>query len=180
MSLFKVNGLVGTDFDCMDDSWSTKGLVYYMLARSFLNPDNLDYDTIYADYLDAAFGPAAGAMREWFDSLASDMGMPDYIAKLDVAKYGAMLASAEAAAAGRPDVLRRLKIMRTGLDYTTWRQREANCPNDKAAKFAIQKGFYDFIHEVAATPDGLVAVNPTPIGFLDNFLKPYLKAKKAK
>ena len=180
MSLFRVNGLVGTDFDCMDDSWSTKGLVYYMLARSFLNPDNLDYDTIYADYLDAAFGPAAGAMRGWFDSLASDMGMPDYIAKLDIAKYGAILARAEAAAAGRPDVLRRLKIMRTGLDYTTWKQREANCPNDKAAKLAVQKGFYEFIHAVSATPDGIVAVNPTPIGFLDHFLQPYLKTLKAK
>lgn len=180
MSLFKVNGLVGTDFDCMDDSWSTKGLVYYMLARSFLNPDNLDYDTIYADYLNAAFGPAAGAMRGWFDSLASDMGMPDYIAKLDVAKYGAILARAEAAAAGRADVLRRLRIMRTGLDYTTWKQREANCPNDKAAKLAVQKGFYEFIHAVSATPDGIVAVNPTPIGFLDHFLKPYLKSLKAK
>ena len=180
MSLFRVNGLVGTDFDCMDDSWSTKGLVYYMLARSFLNPDNLDYDTIYADYLDAAFGPAAGAMRGWFDSLASDMGMPDYIAKLDIAKYGAMLARAEAAAAGRPDVLRRLKIMRTGLDYSTWKQREANCPNDNAAKLAVQKGFYEFIHAVSATPDGIVAVNPTPIGFLDHFLQPYLKTLKAK
>ena len=177
MELFKVNGLVGTDFDCMDDSWSTKGLVYYMLARSFLNPDHLDYDTLYADYLESGFGPAASAMRDWFDSLAADMGMPDYLAKLDLAKYEAILLRAEAAAAGRPDVLRRLKIMRTGLGYTTWKQKEVNCPaKDKAAKLAIQKGFYDFIHEVASTPDGLVAVNPTPIGFLDHFLQPYLKS----
>ena len=70
--------------------------------------------------------------------------------------------------------------MRTGLDYTTWRQREANCPNDKAAKLAVQKGFYEFIHAASATPDGIVAVNPTPIGFLDHFLKPYLKTLKAK
>jgi hypothetical protein len=179
MELFKVNGLVGTDFDCMDDSWSTKGLVYYMLARSFLNPDHLDYDTIYADYLDATFGPAAGAMRDWFDSLASDMGMPDYVAKLDLAKYESILARAETAAAGQTEILRRLKIMRTGLGYTSWRQKEANCSlKDKAAAYAIQKGFYDFIHEVSATPDGLVAVNPTPIGFLDHFLKPYLVLMK--
>ena len=176
MELFKVNGLVGTDFDCMDDSWATKGLVYYMLARSFLNPDHLDYDTVYADYLGSGFGPAAGAMREWFDSLAADMGMPDYIAKLDVAKYDEILTRAEAAAADRPDVLRRLGIMRTGLAYTMWRQKEANCPGDKEAKLAVQRGFYGFIHEVAATPDGLVAVNPTPIGFLDHFLRPYLKS----
>jgi hypothetical protein len=164
----------------MDDSWSTKGLVYYMLARSFLNPDNLDYDTLYADYLESAFGPAAGAMRDWFDSLAADMGMQDYIAKLDVARYDSILARAEATAAGRSDVLRRLKIMRIGLGYTIWKQKEASCPNDKAAKLAVQKGFYDFIHEVASTPDGLVAVNPTPIGFLDHFLQPYLRGLKTK
>jgi len=180
MELFKVNGLVGTDFDCMDDSWSTKGLVYYMLARSFLNPDHLDYDTLYADYLEAAFGPAAGAMRDWFDSLAADMGKADYIATFDLPRYEAILARAESVAAGRADVLRRLKIVRTGLGYTMWKQKEVNCPaKDKAAKLAIQKGFYAFIHEVAATPDGLVAVNPTPIGFLDHFLQPYLKSLKS-
>ena len=70
--------------------------------------------------------------------------------------------------------------MRTGLGYTTWKQKEMNCPTkDKAAKLAIQKGFYDFIHEVASTPDGLVAVNPTPIGFLDHFLQPYLKSLRS-
>ena len=70
--------------------------------------------------------------------------------------------------------------MRIGLGYTTWKQKEMNCPKDKAAKLAVQKEFYDFIHEVASTPDGLVAVNPTPIGFLDHFLQPYLKALKGK
>lgn len=61
--------IVGTDISASDDSFGLNGLIYYMVAKAHLNPDRLDFDTLYGDYLAAAFGPAAGAMRTWFDRL---------------------------------------------------------------------------------------------------------------
>lgn len=69
VELFKANGLVGTDFDCMNGCWPSQGLNFYVLAKAHLNPDRLRYEDIYDDYLSVAFGPAAPAMRRYYDCL---------------------------------------------------------------------------------------------------------------
>ena len=189
IELFKVNGLVGTDFDCMDSCWGTRGFDYYMVARALLNPDRLDFDTIYADYLKTGFGPAAGAMREWFDSLAADMDrvaalkVDDkqrgaragaYVRSFDVAKYSAILDRAEKAAAADPEILRRLNLFRTGLAFGEWQQRKAKFKGSKAESLAMQKEYLDFLTRSMSTPDGVVAVNAAAAGFHDSFIRPYL------
>ena len=200
VELFKANGLVGTDFDCNDGCFATKGLVYYMLARALLNPDHLDYETIYADYLRAGFGPAADAMRTWFDSLEADFDkaaeldvsaisaaqgrkaassakVGAFIRDFDIAKYSAILDKAEKLADGDAAIVRRVRFFRTGLEYADWQKRKAACPGGKSAakeRRELQKGYYDFIHAKVADPDALVGVSPGGVGFHDSFIRPYL------
>ena len=192
IELFKANGLIGTDFDCMDSCWATRGFDYYMVARALLNPDRLDFDTIYADYLAAAFGPAAPEMREWFDSLAADVDAVAakeikeergarkgiYVRGFDVDKYAAILARAEKAAVGDGAVLRRLKMMRTGLEYGEWLRRRATT-GGKTRQDELLKGYYDFIRDKLSTPDGIVAVNAGGAGFYDGHLVKYLRGVEA-
>ena len=195
IELFKVNGLIGTDFDCMDSCWSTRGFDYYMVARALLNPDHLDFDTIYADYLAAGFGPAAGVMREWFDSLAADVDKVSemkiekeergfrkgaYVRAFDVDKYAAILDRAEKAAEGDASVLRRLKMLRIGLAYGEWLKRRATAAGGRKESNALLKGYYEFILDKMSTPDGVVAVNAAGAGFYDGHLTKYLLARESR
>ena len=193
IELFKVNGLIGTDFDCMDSCWGTRGLDYYMVARALLNPDHLDFDTIYADYLDAAFGPAAGAMREWFDSLAADTDRTAkekvsadrgaraglYVRTFDVGKYSAILDRAEKAAAGDAMLLRRLGLFRTALAYGEFLKRRATVRSGKGESAAILKEYHEFLLDKMSTPDGIIAVNAAGAGFYDGHLSKYLRNREA-
>ena len=69
VEMCKVNNVVGTDFDCYLDRWSQFGFSHYMLARAMLNPDRLTFDDIADDYFVHAFGPAAPAMKRYWDEL---------------------------------------------------------------------------------------------------------------
>ena len=42
---------------------------YYMLAVAHLNPDRLSFDDVADDYFRQGFGPAAAAMREYWDAV---------------------------------------------------------------------------------------------------------------
>ena len=178
----KVNNVVGTDISASDDSFATKGLIYYMTAKAHLNPDGLDYDTLYGDYLQAGFGPAADAMREWFDTLErdgravgrADIGKDDgsvqgqkalaakrqalYVKSIDPERYAAILDRAETLAAGDAMILRRLGLFRTALQYARWQRRAAK---DK-------KGFIEFIQRESRSDDSIIAVNPVRIGFFQH------------
>ena len=69
----KANGLLGTDFDCMANDWSVKGLVYYAVMRALLNPDRLSPEDVIADYCESAFGAAADPVKTYFGLLESTM-----------------------------------------------------------------------------------------------------------
>ena len=60
-------GALGTDFDGIVHHWATQGLNYYVIARLHWNVEQ-DVDAIIDDYCRAGFGPAAGAVRKYFDA----------------------------------------------------------------------------------------------------------------
>lgn len=59
------NSMKGTDFDALTGQYSTQGTTLYMLARILNHPD-ASVDQIIDEYC-SAFGPAKGAVREYFD-----------------------------------------------------------------------------------------------------------------
>lgn len=58
------NGCAGIDFDAMQGNWAGQGLNYYVIAELIARPD-APYEEIVAEYF-GAFGPAADAIREYF------------------------------------------------------------------------------------------------------------------
>ncbi len=61
-------GMMAADFDSLTHHWAAQGLNYYVLARLLWNP-SADVDAIMDDYCRTGFGPAAPAVREYFDAL---------------------------------------------------------------------------------------------------------------
>jgi hypothetical protein len=59
------HGLQGTDFDSLTSKYSTQGPSLYMLARVLNHPD-ASVDSVLDEFY-AAFGPAKGAVKEYFD-----------------------------------------------------------------------------------------------------------------
>jgi hypothetical protein len=59
------HGLIGTDFDSLTGQWSTQGPTLYVLARLH-HASGLTPEQCLAEYW-AGFGPAAGAVRAYFD-----------------------------------------------------------------------------------------------------------------
>jgi hypothetical protein len=66
------HGMTGTDFDSCCHHWATQGLNYYVVARLHWDPEQ-DVDALVGDYCRAGFGPAAGAVRRYFDRLEALM-----------------------------------------------------------------------------------------------------------
>ncbi len=127
------HGMIATDFDACLNSWATTGLNYYVLARLLWNPD-LDVDHLIDDYCTAGFGPAAGAVKEYFlavEKLTDEMATkklkltapftPEVSARLramltkadQLAKDDATLSPADSAA-----IRTRVEFLRIGLEFT--------------------------------------------------------------
>jgi hypothetical protein len=70
------HGLKGTDFDSLTSKYATQGPTLYMLATILNHPDASVEGTI--DEFCAAFGPARGAVKEYFDLCES--AYPQYSA----------------------------------------------------------------------------------------------------
>lgn len=66
------HSMMGTDFDSCCHNWATQGLNYYVVARLHWNPDQ-DVNAIVDDYCRSGFGPAAKAVRQYFDGLEALM-----------------------------------------------------------------------------------------------------------
>lgn len=58
-------GCIATDFDSLTGQWATQGPTLYVLARLHSRPE-LTAEQVLAEYY-AAFGPAARAVKEYFD-----------------------------------------------------------------------------------------------------------------
>ena len=157
LELFKQNGLKGTDFDCVHDSWSTRGLDYYMTARGHLNYDRLSYDAILDDYCRAGFGKAAPAMKRFFlaveamtdetAEVCSKDERPEYdysnafkswhyLETFDPAKLKTLLTQARDAAGDDPEIQARIRFIAVGVKALDFEKRVAAefkklCPPEK-------------------------------------------------
>jgi hypothetical protein len=126
----------GTDFDSCVHNWATQGLNYYVVARLHWNPEQ-NVDRIIDDYCRAGFGPAARAVRGYFDRLEAltseiatrraaldeEMGM-DKAEPLQVFTPAALdelrglLRQAREQATGDETALKRLAFLELGLRWT--------------------------------------------------------------
>jgi len=127
-------GMRVTDFDCCYQHWALKGINYYVLARFLWNP-RIDVDEVIDDYCRAGWGPAAGPVRDYFDTLEAIVDRialdnkhlgrkktpevpPSYYTDEVLGQLQKHLEAAEELAAGDETIRARVEFLRTGLTYT--------------------------------------------------------------
>ena len=195
VELFKANGLVGTDFDCMSGEWATDGFMFYMLAKAHLNPDRLSYDDLEADYCEAAFGAGAAAMKRYFAELEKLYGevaaqrerdlaakakhafgwsacADAYMRRFDQTVFDrleAIVGEATAAAAGDAEALSRIAFIRRGIDHGRFERRMAEAAWTKSPeRRKICDEFKKHVRDCfSADP---ASVSPNNISFYDRYL----------
>lgn len=62
---FYQTGMIGADYDSIVHHWANQGLNYYVLSRLLWDPSQ-NVDAIIDDYCQAAFGPAANTIKEYY------------------------------------------------------------------------------------------------------------------
>jgi hypothetical protein len=178
----KANGMEGTDFDCYYDQWAEFGYVYYMLSKALMNPDRLDFDTISDDYLASGFGPAAKAMKKYYDLLEKHFvacaetpwterhGWYSYTRKLDIDALQRCFDEARSLAAGDDAVLRRIAHFEIGLVPARFEKAivAAYDAGDREGVKAAQAKFREWID--AEAPKHISAVNP--VRYWDSYKTP--------
>jgi hypothetical protein len=137
IKFFASHQMLFTDFDCNFMHWSTNGLNYYVLAELLWDP-NQKVDDIVNDYCRAGFGPAAKAIREYFDILekittnyASQNSYHSYYTSgrnpeelaaqypdKAVAGLRVRLAEGDRLAGNDEQIKKRIQFLRKGLDFT--------------------------------------------------------------
>ena len=175
LELFKRNHVVGTDFDCMNEQFAVKGLIWYMAAKAPRNPDALSYDDLLDDYCRAGFGAAAAEVRAYFDALekmcdaaaalasggraSSSAGNLDgnaaYVLSFDPDALERILAAAEAKAGDDGDVRARIAYLRIGLAAGRIEKRlgEAWAAKSKKGVLAAQQELKDLVKETSLHKD---------------------------
>lgn len=96
------------------NNWGVHGRGYYVANRLLWNPD-ADVDALLADFYEKAFGPAAPAMKRYYERVA-----PDNRPLLSRGLVGEAFRDIEEAARlarGRPDVLARIDHLKHYLRY---------------------------------------------------------------
>lgn len=198
LECMKVNGLLGTDFDCMANDWAVKGIVYYTVARALLNPDRLSPEDTVADYCESAFGAAAGSVKEYFACLEKGFSaaartvaankekglyIPDdqtcrlldagaITGALDIEKLSALLDRAENQAASDAEVLERVRFLRRGLEHA--RLEKALCEARKAGGDqygALRKEYFALIRKTLT--ESPLAVDVTSLARHNPFMNGY-------
>ena len=183
LEAFKANGIIGTDFDAMDEQWALKGLMFYMTAKGHHNLDRLDYETLLDDYC-GAFGSAKGTMKRYFLELertteaAADRrcGIDGYISFYDPAPFERLLDRADAEAAGDALAARRVRFFRTGVEYAKRVKRNKAAADAGDPKLmAYLEEYVAFIRRMYEDDDTFIAVNPRRLAFYDHTLRPYFR-----
>ena len=201
----KANGLKGTDFDCVGNDWGVKGLNVYVNCRVALNPDRLDYDTIFDDYCRAGFGSAAAEAKEYFDAVermnaeaalaAAKRGIlvkdfhqvaltECYLDSMDVDRLDAILgrATAKATAADEADVVARLGLLKAAVGYARRGKTLRRYASDETDE--VRHRFRQAQRDYAAYARKMVleepqTCSPTGICLFDPYMYTF-KAKKGK
>jgi len=126
-------GMLGTDFDSMTHQYASQAPIFYTLTSLLWDP-SADVESILTEFLTAAYGPAEPVMRRYWDRLEKltkriarecdpkvrygfDRSVPRYYTDALLNELRGMLAQARTAAAGRPDVIRRIDVAGVGLEY---------------------------------------------------------------
>ena len=185
LECMKANGLLGTDFDCMSNDWAVKGLVYYAVAKSLLNPDCLSPEDAIADYCEAGFGAAADAVKEYFSELEKAMDraattvaenekknayttddqerrlldLATITGAVDLPRLAAALDRAEKLAAKDQAVMERLRFLRLGFECARLEKALCETRGKDGAKYAaLQREYADFLRSTAVEHPLAVAV----------------------
>lgn len=121
---------IGIYIDAVWEHWSTVGPLYYIMAQLAWNP-GADAEAVLEDYYARAFGPAAGHVRDYFETL-EEQRMAFVAANPEAGVFGfaglfteellrdsaARLDLAAAAAPTESTFARRIGFVRAGLTYT--------------------------------------------------------------
>lgn len=168
METFKVNNVIGTDFDCVNAQFANKGLVFYMISRAERNPDRLGYDDIFDDYCTCGFGAAAAEVKAYFEALEQmtlagirrKKGNNGFLACLDIDKLAAILDRADKAAAGDDEVRARIAYLKRGVDAGRIEKRLGAAweAKDRKGVLAAQRELRGFVRKCAFEEPS--AVNP--------------------
>ena len=131
------HGMRATDYDGGIGNWGTQGLNYYVLAKLLWDPHQ-EVDPIVDDYCQAAYGPGAAAMKEYYHRLEQLTNQIAAEPRQDPARRGAdvnaltdcftdeVLADLEhcvqqaltAIGSDDPAAAERVRMVSTGLEYT--------------------------------------------------------------
>ena len=190
MELFKRNHTVGTDFDCMNEQFAVKGLIWYMSSKAHRNPDAIGYDDLLDDYCQAGFGKAAQEVRSYFDALekmcdkaaamagnariAGPDGNAAYVIAFDPDALERILSAAEVKAAGDADVLARIAYLRIGLAAGRIEKRlgEAWAAKSKAGVIAAQDELKKLVRETSLNVDPFALC---PVWATGTYHSPHMK-----
>ncbi len=140
-------GMVAADFDSIPHNWAVHGLNYYVLAQLLWNPA-LPLETIVDDYCKSGFGPAAAAVKKYFNAVEkltsqlskmqaqsvkaledltsdkpavfTDTAMQVYT-PAKIAELEAMLAAASKLTAADSPERKRVEFLQAGLRFTKLR-----------------------------------------------------------
>jgi hypothetical protein len=112
------------------NNWGVHGRGYYVANKLMWNPD-ADVNAILADFYEKAFGPAAPAMKRYYERIAPDDD--PLMSRQLIGSAFADVAEASQLAHDRPDVLARLDALKHYLRYNhlDWLLRHEK---DKAAQ----------------------------------------------
>jgi hypothetical protein len=154
------HGMLGTDFDSCVHHWATQGLNYYVVARLHWNPEE-NVDAIIDDYCRAGFGPAAPAIRRYFDRIErvtseaamKKMKAADALTPKELAALREELLQARRLAGNNARIGKRLDFLETGLRWTEIEARSHAFLLDpaNAQKEAVKKTLderFDFMRDI--------------------------------
>lgn len=151
-----------TSFDAESgNNWGVHGRGYYIANKLLWNPD-ADVNALLADFYEKAFGPAAPAMKRYYERVA-----PDSEPLLSRGLIGEAFRDVEEAARSakdRPDVQARLDQMKHYLRYVQLR-RQVDHEKDKAKQKEVTvaaltfayRTRYEYMNHWAAIRGGWVA-----------------------
>ncbi|MBR4664457.1 MAG: DUF4838 domain-containing protein, partial [Lentisphaeria bacterium] len=179
LELFKANGLIGTDFDCFEQHWANKGLVYYALAKAHWNPDRLDYDTVFSDYCSSGFGPAARPVGKYFEllekmnaELRAANGKIPYMEIMNeekITELSALLDEARRLAQQKPEILERIDFLKIGMDYAADCRKVFVAQKNKSPDCKpLRVQFLEKLKQ--RTKNNPLAVSPLMMGFYSPYM----------
>jgi hypothetical protein len=117
------------------NSWGSQGLGYYLASRVLWN-SSANVDALKADFYDKAFGPAAAAMKTYYERI--DLGNSPLVGPTFYRLCLDDLDAALKAVAGRPDIEARIELLRQYNVYVfLWNQQ--NSAKGKAGLSAAEQ-----------------------------------------